>query len=163
MSKPPKKPKIAPEWEDEITPTKTGEKKLTAEEEAQLFHDAVRFGHIPEKDRELPTQDKISRPIKKTHKRFDIDLHGMTVQDAQSYVIRAIQEILDGAKGQMVEIRVITGKGHRSKDRAPQLIHSIHHVVESKFKHRLISIEVSPHELKLGDTYLKGHFDLKIR
>jgi hypothetical protein len=36
-------------------------------------------------------------------------------------------------------------------------------VVEARFKDRLINIEVSPHELQIGGTYIKGHFDMKIR
>jgi DNA-nicking Smr family endonuclease len=78
-------------------------------------------------------------------------------------VISAINDILALAKGQTVEIRIITGKGHHSKGRAPQLISEIHHVVEATFSQRIVSIEVSPHELNLGGMYLKGHFDVKLR
>ena len=163
---PDKKHKITPVWEDEEQVSSSNPSKLSAEEEAKLFHEAVKFGKVPKKDDE----SKLSKPSKpsailskKKIDRHDIDLHGLTVEEAQRHVVRAIEDILANAKGQTVNIRVITGKGHRSRGREPQLVHSIHHVVESRFKSRLISIEVSPHELKMGDSYLKGHFDLKIR
>ena len=155
--------KITPEWEDEDSTQPRNPSKPTTEEEAKLFHEAVNFGKIMQKDREILPPPTSKRTGAKTRDRYDIDLHGMTVEEAQRHVIDAIEDILANAKGQAVNIRVITGKGHRSRDRGPQLIHSIHHIVESRFKSRLISIEVSPHELKIGNTYLKGHFDLKIR
>jgi DNA-nicking Smr family endonuclease len=157
---PNKKHKITPIWEDEEPVSSSNPSKLSAEEEAKLFHEAVKFGKVPKKDDESKPSKILS---KKKIDRHDIDLHGLTVEEAQRHVVRAIEDILANAKGQIISIRVITGKGHRSRGREPQLIHSIHHVVESRFKSRLISIEVSPHELKMGDSYLKGHFDLKIR
>jgi len=160
---PNKKPKITPHWEDEnpIDP-KTSTRPSPAEE-AKLFQDAVEFGKIHRKDDEHIPSSRSYHPTSKKIDRHDIDLHGLTVDEAQRHVVNAIEDILDKARGQIVHIRVITGKGHRSRGREPQLVHSIHHVVESRFKSRLISIEVSPHELKMGDSYLKGHFDLKIR
>jgi DNA-nicking Smr family endonuclease len=156
-----KKSKITPHWEDEEETTGTGHpSRPSAEEEAKLFHEAVKTGKIPRKDEE---HSPSYRPTKKKIERYDIDLHGLTVEEAQRHVVKGIEDILASAKGQTVNIRVITGKGHRSRGGEPQLIHSIHHVVESRFKSRLISIEVSPHELKIGDAYFKGHFDLKIR
>jgi|LakMenEpi03Aug12_release.lakeMendotaPanAssembly.Ray.scaffolds.fasta_scaffold52737_1 DNA-nicking Smr family endonuclease len=158
---PDKKSKITPHWEDEEKTTGTGHpSRPSAEEEAKLFQEAVKTGKIPRKDEE---QTPSYRSITKKIERYDIDLHGLTVEEAQRHVVKAIEDILASAKGQTVNIRVITGKGHRSRGGEPQLIHSIHHVVEARFKSRLISIEVSPHELKIGDSYLKGHFDLKIR
>lgn len=158
-----KNKKTPVQWEEpEDIPTKNG-LRPNPEEDAELFHEAVRFGKIHRKDLESEQNPEAKSRPKKKNDRYDIDLHGMTVDEAQHYVVNAIDDILAGAKGQTVTIRVITGKGNRSRDRGPQLIHSIHHVVESRFKSRLISIEVSPHELKIGNTYLKGHFDLKIR
>lgn len=158
-----KNKKIPVQWEEQEDIPKKNGLRPTPEEDAKLFHEAVRFGKIPRKDLELEESRGIKSHTKKKTDRYDIDLHGMTVDEAQRYVVNAIEEILASSKGQPVTIRVITGKGHGSRDRGPQLIHSIHHVVESRFKSRLISIEVSPHELKIGNSYLKGHFDLKIR
>ena len=160
---PEKKRKITPQWEDEEPVISSNPSKPSAEEEAKLFHEAVKFGKVPKKDEESKASKPSAILSKKKIDRHDIDLHGLTVEEAQRHVVRAIEDILANAKGQTVNIRVITGKGHRSRGREPQLVHSIHHVVESRFKSRLISIEVSPHELKMGDSYLKGHFDLKIR
>jgi DNA-nicking Smr family endonuclease len=155
--------KIKPEWEDEQPTQLENPSQSTEEEESKLFLEAATFGKILKKDNDKPVSPSPERHDTKRLDRFDIDLHGLTVEEAQRYVIQAIEEILSKSKGQVVNIRVITGKGHRSRGREPQLIHSIHHVVESRFKSRLVSIEVSPHELKIGDSYLKGHFDLKIR
>ncbi len=158
-----KKSKINPEWIDEEQPEEQGPTKLTNEQEAKLFHDAIEFERIPQKDVDArDATKKIIKP-KKSNARHDIDLHGLTVEEAQHHVIRAIEDILANARGQTVNIRVITGKGHHSPNKKPQLLHSIHRVVEERFKSRLISIEASPHLLKIGDSYLKGHFDLKIK
>jgi len=157
-------PSLTPEWEDEVLPEAHEDPKIKQEEEAKLFRDAFERGPIALKDNEL---NEVGRKQKgraaQKSSLHEIDLHGLTVREAQNHVIRSIDAILDHAKGQTVSIRIITGKGHRSQGREPQLISSIHHVVESTFRHRLISIEVSPHELKLGGSYLKGHFDLKIK
>lgn len=155
--------KIKPQWEDEDPTQLRNSSQPSPEEDAKLFHEAVTSGKILQKDDDIVVPPSSGRMGAKRVERYEIDLHGLTVEAAQRYVIEAIEGILSKSKGQVVNIRVITGKGHRSRGREPQLIHSIHHVVESRFKSRLVSIEVSPHELKIGDSYLKGHFDLKIR
>lgn len=151
------------EWENQGDNSANHSPSSKLEEEAELFLEAIRSGTIIEKDKAQESQNPARVRSRKRIDRYEVDLHGMTVETAQHYVITAIQEILIAAKGQIITIRVITGKGQRSKDRSPQLVHAIHPVVEARFKSRLISIEVSPHELKLGDSYFKGHFDLKIR
>lgn len=159
-----KKSKITPEWVDEEETSQIqSPKKRTTEEDAKLFRDAIEFERIPQKDLQTPAQERPHAKTKKASERHDIDLHGMTVEEAQRHVVRAIEDILANAKAQTVNIRVITGKGHHSPNKRPQLLYSIHHVVEERFKTRLVSIEASPHLLKIGDSYLKGHFDLKIR
>lgn len=170
MKKPPKKPHyikkpLEPEWEDEELIEQPINPKIKQEEEAKLFKEALENDSFQAKESEAERTERFAnnKRSQKKNARHDIDLHGMTVADAQDYVVQAIQEILSHAKGQPVEIRIITGKGHHSVGRQPQLISEIHYVVEAKFRHRLISIEASPHELNLGGTYLKGHFDLRIK
>lgn len=170
MKKPPKKPyynkdPLVPEWEDEQPIEKPIDPKIKQEEDARLFKESIERGIFPPKDKDSDDNERFSKSkrTQKTSNRHDIDLHGLTVSEAQSYVIKAIEDILSQAKGQPVDIRIITGKGHHSAGRRPQLISEIHHVVEAKFRHRLITIEASPHELNLGGHYLKGHFDLRIK
>ena len=159
-----KKSKITPQWVDEEdSPQVQSPTKRTPEEDAKLFRDAIEFEHIPQKDLHTQTSERHQAKTKKAAERHDIDLHGLTVEEAERHVVIAIESILSTAKGQPVTIRVITGKGHHSPNKKPQLLYAIHRVVESRFSHRLISIEASPHLLKIGDSYLKGHFDLKIR
>jgi DNA-nicking Smr family endonuclease len=164
-----KKPPLSPQWEDE-EPEASREQLIKQEQQRQedaerMFLDAVERGPVITKDKESASDSRTKSGKSRAHKasdRHEIDLHGMTVDQARRYVIAAIDNILAQAKGQPVDIRVITGKGHNSKGQ-PQLISSIHHVVEARFKDRLINIEVSPHELQIGGTYIKGHFDMKIR
>lgn len=169
MSKKPKKPHyirtpLEPVWEDEETSAEQEDPRQKQIDEEQMFREAVEFGKIPVKDdKETIEKSRPTKPTSKAHNRHQIDLHGMTVDEAQYHVVNAINDILSQAKGQPVEIRIITGKGNNSKGRDPQLVKNIHYVVESKFRHRIIHIEVSPHELQLGGTYLKGHFDLKLK
>jgi DNA-nicking Smr family endonuclease len=170
MNKPPKKrPPLTPQWEDEDPDVSTDQDINTArereEEAARLFLEAAARGPVITKDKDTAADSNTRSGKPRSHKvsnRHEIDLHGMTVDEARRYAVATINALLAQAKGQALDIRVITGKGHNSKGQ-PQLISSIHHVVEDTFKHRLISIEVSPHELQIGDTYLKGHFDLKIK
>ena len=177
MSKKPKnhhylRPPFEPAWEDEATPEVSIDPRLKQEEESRLFKHTIENTKIPAKDRykekraesDQLTQKSIARGAKQSaNGRMDIDLHGMTVREAQHHVVNTIQMMLDQSKGQVLEIRIITGKGNNSQGGRPQLISSIHHVVESRFSERIISMEVSPHELKLGGTYVKGHFDLRIK
>jgi len=156
---------ISPKWEEEeLTDLHHVDSKAKEEAEAQLFYEAIASQTFTPKDAGLDnaTHTPATRATKSSL-RHSIDLHGMTVAQAQAHVIRSIESLLIQAKGQPIDIRIITGKGHHSKGRQPQLISEIHHIVESKFRERIISIEVSPHELKLGGTYLKGHFDVKLR
>jgi DNA-nicking Smr family endonuclease len=170
MKKPPKKRQpFTPQWEDEEPEVARDQSRQDArqreEESARMFLEAASRGPVITKDKETTSdsQTRSGKPrAQKGSDRHEIDLHGMTVDEARRYVIAAIDSIIAQAKGQPTDIRVITGKGHNSKGQ-PQLISSIHHIVEEKFKHRLISIEVSPHELQIGGMYLKGHFDLKIK
>lgn len=170
MKKKPQKPHyikqpLEPEWEDETPSEIPVDPKIKQEEEARLFREAVEKGLFAAKESKEEEEQRLSNSArsKRSPSRHEIDLHGMTVSNAQSYVIDAINNILSQAKGQPVDIRIITGKGHHSKGRQPQLISEIHHIVESTFRHRLITIEASPHELNLGGMYLKGHFDLRIK
>ena len=170
MKKPGKKPHyikepLKPEWEDEETSETPEDPRLKEEEEARLFKEAVEKGPVPvkDKDKPIPARANASKHPRPSSSRHDIDLHGMTVSEAQDYVIHTITALLDQSKGQPIDIRIITGKGHHSQGRQPQLISSIHHVVEARFRQRIIHIEASPHELRLGGTYLKGHFDLRIK
>jgi DNA-nicking Smr family endonuclease len=172
MMRPPKHRKPpTPEWEDEDKdPEQPREQSVqTARErdeaDTKLFLEAASQGPIISKDKDT-TVDGSTRSGKpraqKVSNRHEIDLHGMTVDEARRYVIAMINSLLAQAKGQTLDIRVITGKGNNSRGQ-PQLISSIHHVVEEQFRHRLVSIEVSPHELQISGRYLKGHFDIKIR
>ncbi len=170
MKHPPKKPSkqkkpFTPEWEEEEMTNDTAiDPRIRQEEEAKLFREALETQKFRPKDDDL--ENEKSRNAHRTQKsaaRHTIDLHGLTVAEAQTYVIRAINDVLTNANGQVVDIRIITGKGHHSKGRAPQLISEIHHVVEATFRKRIVTIEVSPHELNLGGMYLKGHFDVKLR
>lgn len=171
MSQPPKKPSkskktFSPEWEEEEDHQDNSEleARIREEQEALLFLETVQKQKFQPKDSEQELEKiKNAQRTQKSASRHTIDLHGMTVADAQAYVVRTIHDILSQAKGQSVDIRIITGKGHHSKGRGPQLISEIHHVVESTFRQRIVSIEVSPHELNLGGVYLKGHFDVKLR
>lgn len=158
-----KKSKMKVNWDDHDINNKNVLERSNSADDEKLFHDAAMFGKIIRKDETIERSNFSPIPAKKKIVRHNIDLHGLTVAEAQNYVVKAIEDLLASAKGQIITIRVITGKGHRSRDRSPQLVHAIHHIVEARFKSRLISIEVSPHELKLGDSYFKGHFDLKIR
>ncbi len=177
MSKKPKnphyiRPRFEPEWEDEAKAEEPVDPRLKQEEEARLFKHTIENTKIHVKDREKEksaetdrlAQSSNARSAKKsTSGRIDIDLHGMTVREAQHHALHTIQTMLDQSKGQILDIRIITGKGNHSAGGKPQLISSIHHVVESRFRDNIISIEVSPHEIKLGGHFVKGHFDLRIQ
>jgi DNA-nicking Smr family endonuclease len=177
MSKNPKKPhyirpNFEPEWEDEAVPETPIDSRLKEEEESRLFKYTIENAKIPVKDHEkekraqadqLAHNSKTRTAKKSSSGRVDIDLHGMTVREAQNHVLHTIQTLIDQSQGKILDIRIITGKGNNSAGGKPQLISSIHHVVEARFSERIISMEVSPHELKLGGSFVKGHFDLRIK
>ncbi len=177
MSKKPKKPHyirppFEPQWEDEAAPDARIDPRLKEEEESKLFKHTIENAKIPLEDCEKEKraqadqmdQHSKSRTAKKSPSgRVDIDLHGMTVREAQNHVLHTIQTLIDQSQGKTLDIRIITGKGNNSAGGKPQLISSIHHVVEARFAARIISMEVSPHELKLGGSFVRGHFDLRIK
>lgn len=160
----PRKSTPEPDWEDESTTVLPKNRQNQDELDAKIFREAIESANFEPKKIEDSKSHMSTRakPKHDTSGRYEIDLHGMTLAQAENHVIASINRLLDQHKGHALELRIITGKGNHSKGR-PQLVTSIHHIVESTFRHRIISIEVSPHELQLSGYYLKGHFDLKIK
>lgn len=94
--------------------------------------------------------------VRETHK---IDLHGLTVQEAQSEVDRKINELARTHSGRFT-LRIITGKGLHSPDGEGVLAREIWDYVHQRYQNSIESMDASPSDVKLAGRLVRGHFDV---
>ena len=94
-----------------------------------------------------------------------LDLHGLTLEQAQRRVDQFIPEILKQLKtaGEKVRVRIITGKGTRDGQPAGVLAREIHTWVSQRWARHIVSIDASPADVLVGGIPIRGHFDLTLK
>jgi DNA-nicking Smr family endonuclease len=91
----------------------------------------------------------------------EIDLHGMTSNEAIAYVDKFIES--KGLECNILKIRVITGRGLHSGALGPVLAKEVHAYILATYKKRILQIESSPAETMMGGVTLRGHFSVKLK
>ncbi|MCX6116392.1 MAG: Smr/MutS family protein [Proteobacteria bacterium] len=134
--------------------------------ERELFMDAVsNFDHSKvDKEQELyggPKKANEKKPGGKNRLKdfVTIDLHGLTLQDALS-VVDARLTLSGSYSGIAQRFRIITGKGLHSHAGIAVLASEVHRYVLTRYKSRIISIDESPGDVRIGGIPLRGHFDV---
>lgn len=90
----------------------------------------------------------------------EVDLHGMTVEQAQRAVDSAIARL---PRGQEIKLRVITGKGIHSGPEGGVLGRDIHYHVATRYRSAIVRLDESPADVRLGGVPIRGHFDVTLR
>lgn len=88
----------------------------------------------------------------------EIDLHHHTREQAEQALSRRLEELR--SLHHEVKVRIITGKGRRSKDGKGVLVRTIHSFVVSRFKADIASIQPCPSDSTVDGRPVRGYFDV---
>ena len=105
------------------------------------------YSHSDE-DFELSRSKRRASKGKSSEIKESIDLHGMTVIEAQSAVSQKIYSMRERYTG-IVNLVIVTGKGLHSGRGGGVLSREIHDYVSNKFINEIISIDDSPCDVQL--------------
>ena len=94
--------------------------------------------------------------------RSDVDLHGMTLAEAEAHIRSALRNLLASRPGQ-VSVRIITGKGLHSGEFGSVLARRIHELVSREFAREIVEIQDSPAETMVDGLPIRGHFDVLLK
>lgn len=90
---------------------------------------------------------------------FSLDLHRLTLHEAQGRIDGMMRQVLAKLASGPVTLRIITGKGRHSVGSAV-LPREIHSYVKSRYGAHIVRIDDSPADLVVGELPLRGHFDV---
>jgi DNA-nicking Smr family endonuclease len=114
----------------------------------------------PDAEESRESRKKASR----THRApqvHEIDLHGLSLEEAQ-HTVRAVLDDLREMAG-LHRVKIITGKGHHSQRGDSVLAREIHSFVLLTWRRVIMEIEDSPDQVRLAGVPLRGHFHVTIR
>ncbi len=92
---------------------------------------------------------------------ISIDLHGLTVSEAEEMLEHKIQTLRRSSK--ILKLRIITGKGLHSAGGKAILARDIHFFVKQRFGPSIVSIQESPVDVQLSGIPIRGHFDVVLK
>ena len=130
----------------------------------QLFLDAVEK-LSPQAIAEKESAAKKSMEVRSgspKEKSRSVDLHGLTLSEAQSKVKNTIDCLL-AARGDDFSLRIVTGKGIHSGPGGGVLAREIHEFVRLRFSEAILEMTDSPASVSLSGVPLRGYFDVKFR
>lgn len=91
-----------------------------------------------------------------------VDLHGLTLGQAQDRVERSIEERLATTASEF-SLRIVTGKGIHSGPGGGVLAREIHEFVRLRFHEVIVAMTDSPSDVTLSGVPMRGFFDVKFR
>lgn len=89
---------------------------------------------------------------------FTVDLHRLTLHEAQTRIDGVMRQILGKVASGPVTLNVITGKGRHSVGGSAVLPREIHSYVKNHYSAHILRLEDSPADLVVGELPLRGHF-----
>ena len=120
--------------------------------------------HEVHKDKQRSeSQVSTTSSAKSSNQQWSIDLHGMTVSQAQAYIDQRFHQWMSTHSRQNLRIRVITGKGLHSSAQRGVLAEAIHSYILRMYREAIVEIEASPHEVQLSGMPIRGHFDVVLK
>lgn len=132
-----------------------------AEEMFRLAVENLSPGAIAEKEKRLK-EDQAKAASGNENSLRQVDLHGLTLGQAQHRVKHAIDEKLSATGGEFT-LRIVTGKGIHSGPGGGILAREIHEFVRLRFSDVIISMTDSPASVTLSGVPMRGYFDVKFR
>lgn len=129
----------------------------------ELFASAIEGDWKPyEHQDEFFEQEKKSSKGKSSKLNRKIDLHGKTVNEAQSAVSELMNELRQQYTG-IVYLKVITGKGLHSRQGLAVLSREIHDYISNKYIHDIVEIDDSPCDVLMHGVPIRGHFNVVLK
>ncbi|WP_132314730.1 Smr/MutS family protein [Pseudobacteriovorax antillogorgiicola] len=129
------------------------------EDAAEIFLSYLENDPMPIKDNELEKPKKQNRSKRKAE--VSLDLHGMTVFEAQAYIDEKLSQIR--AKHVKYRVRLITGKGLNSGLSGPVLASEIYQYVRDRYGHQIETIDDPPAAARINNIPIRGYFDFVIK
>lgn len=111
--------------------------------------------------------DKLSEPHRRSSPpaarevSFELDLHGLRLEEALRKVEYFIDSKLLEYQGRNLILKVITGKGLHSGAGGAVLPRAVHDFISNKYAKVIKSIEDSPDDVKVHGVPIRGHFKVK--
>ncbi len=103
-------------------------------------------------------QESPRQPVRHT---VEIDLHGLTLEEAERWVMNAIDRVAPSRDKRTYKI--ITGKGRHSNAGRGVLIREIYLFVLHRYGPWIERIEESPDGVRLGGEAIRGHFHVTLK
>ncbi len=122
--------------------------------------------HLEEFKPKKADAEELKEPVKKASRAQraagvqEVDLHGLNLEEAKQRVGQVVNHLRDMAG--LHKLKVITGKGHHSKQGDSVLAKEIHAFVLATFFRSIVEIEDSPDQVRLAGIPLRGHFHVTI-
>ncbi len=112
------------------------------------------------KDADTKTRQKREVSKRTASQTVEIDLHGMTLDEAEKWVIH----IIGSARFTTEQtFKIITGKGRHSRSGRGVLIREIYLFVVHRYGPWIERIEESPDGVRLGGEAIRGHFHVTLK
>ncbi|RZA23622.1 MAG: hypothetical protein EOP10_12240 [Proteobacteria bacterium] len=129
------------------------------ENAAQLMEEHLALFKPSPKDADTSPRPDHSKRV--ASRIIEIDLHGLTVEEAERRVIELTS--LFPFDGEARTYKVITGKGRHSSGGQGVLIREIYLFVKARFGLHIVTIEESPDAVRIGGVALRGHFHVTLK
>lgn len=143
--------------------TPPGGIRFDIEENAeQLLHDAI--DSMPttiDKDEGGELHHELKKPPRPKAGVHQIDLHGLTLGESQQRIDALLRRVVTNK--QPVRVKIITGKGKHRQRGVNLLARDVHRWLTQKYHDWIVEIEQSPHDVRLGDLPLRGHFEVVLK
>lgn len=129
----------------------------------QMLQDAI--DTMPtqiDKEEEDTSETGIKKPAPRAKTAVhQIDLHGLTLRESQQQIDTLLRRVI--SKTANVRVKIITGKGRHRQQGEHLLARDVHSWLQHKYRAQIVEIESSPHDVRLGDLPLRGHFEVVLR
>ena len=122
-------------------------------------HLALFKPHVKDADNKACQRREVSK--RTASPTIEIDLHGMTLDEAEKWVIQIISQ--NPSSGEKRAYKIITGKGRHSNSGRGVLIREIYLFVVHRYGPRIERIEESPDGVRLGGEAIRGHFHVTLK
>ncbi len=124
------------------------------------------FEHFVRQEILLPQKEelqlKAEKKTKAKSREYLIDLHGLTGEQALFFLEKKIASLKEAA-GDVLELKIITGRGLRSGRQGSLLAGLAHDFVLMNYSQDIVSIESSPMETVIDGVCFRGHFRVKLK
>ena len=143
--------------------TRAGGIRFNIEADAQqMLQDAIDSMPLQIDKSDDTVETSIKKPVSRAKTAaHQIDLHGLTLRESQQQIDALLRRIV--SKTSNVRVKIITGKGRHRQCGEHLLARDVHSWLQHKYQAWIVEIEQSPHDVRIGDLPLRGHFEVVLR